>query len=351
MFVLIFKDSYLRDRGTFFWIFIFPTLMFVIFTTIFGNLGKELTIEVGILGESEYFRRALDYMDLDVKLTEFKDLESLKRAVERGKVDVGVDLRNFDRNLAMSILSSGRYKTKVVMFSSNRDMSRLAFDIFRGVFENADLEILKGMGRVKNIDVEFVKPESRVQFENFYLTMGIVMALMGSGIFGTAFNTAEMKRAKILKRFIALPVSKTEILLNILGVHAVGSVLSVSIVVAVSYLLFEATIQPVAIPITLMGTALYTSMGFFFSMILKSREMTSIVANISYFFMMFTGNLFFDTSGSKLDILTRINPTTYLVDMLRSNHFTFSGVLLTSILTAIFLYSSVKTYSRGDVFA
>lgn len=57
--VSIFKNDYLRDKGAIFWNFLFPLLLYLILVSIFGNMGSNMNLKIGIVGKSETLESVL----------------------------------------------------------------------------------------------------------------------------------------------------------------------------------------------------------------------------------------------------------------------------------------------------
>ncbi len=349
IFSALFKEIYSRDKGTVFWIFVFPTVMYLLFSSVFGGMGKNLTVKVGIVGYSRYFEEAVTHLEMDIRTVRYESLDSLKRDVENGKVDIGIDLRNFDRDLFMSVMTGGNYKTELTIFGNNDDISKLALDIFRSLFENADIEMLKLTGRVKGIEVDYVKCHSEISSDEYYAVTGIVLALMGTGIFGVAYSMSEMRRGKIFKVLSVTPLKPHRVFLEFLLVHLTAAMISSGVVVASAYFLKGTMLSFLEYPImALLGSALYTSLGFFIYSVSKSKETASIIANMLYFIMMFTGNLYFEVEEGIMRLISKLNPTSHLVHMMRLGEFKFPDLLVLTLWITGFVLVTLRSSMRGE---
>ena len=344
-----FKEIYVRDKGTLFWIFLFPTVMYLLFSSIFGGIGKDLSFKIGLVGESRYFEEAVSHMGMNVKELTFEDVDSLKEAVSSKRIDLGIDLRNFDRNLMLSVLSRGRYKTEVRLYASHDDVSKLALELFRAVFENSDIEMLKILGKAREIKVEYIKRESEMLPGEYYAITGIVLALMGTGLFGVTYGMSDLRGRKILKRFVVSPVSTHVLFFEIVLVHFLAAILSAGVVFSTAFLLGNMEFDPFEYPLMpLLGAVLYISLGYAIYSLSNSREVASILANITYFVMMFTGNLYFETMEGPMKIVSSLNPTSYLARIMRKGEIRFLDLFVILIWTSAGLLVSWISHSRGE---
>ena len=333
-----FREIYIRDRATFFWIFIFPTLMYMIFSTIFGGVGKELSVKVGIIGESRYFDEVLKHLGFEIEVRKFDDLKALEKAVLSGDVDVGIDLRGFDMSLMSAVLTSGRVRARVRIYHTDDEVSKAAAGMFEGIFSTADLEMMKFMKRLREVRVVYREAPDVLKPDEFYLGTGIILALLGAGIFGASFTTSEMKMKKVFKYFEVTPIKGRKVFLISLILHVFASVISSLIVISVGLVKgIELDVFRAAIVMGL-GSITFTAIGTMIAVFIGSHEMVVLTSNLLYFLMMFTGRLFFEVTGF-MKAISIINPAASLASILRS------GVNVWGVLIPLiwFVSSSVLT--------
>ena len=333
-----FLELYIRDRAALFWIFVFPTLMYLIFSTIFGGMGKEIDVKVGVLGESRYFDEVLKHLGFEIEVRKFEDLDSMKKAVLSGEVNIGIDLRGFDRSLMSAVLTSGRIKARVRIYHTDDEVSKAAAGMFEGIFSSADLMLMKLMKKAKDIEVVYRESPNVLNPDEFYLGTGIILALLSAGIFGAAFSTSEMKMKKVFKYFEVTPIKGRKVFLTSLYLHVLASVISSLIVIGVGLV---KGIEPNALRVLAVvgiGSVTFTSIGTMIAVFIRSHEMIVLVSNLLYFILMFTGGLFFDVSGFIKTVLL-VNPAASLASIIR-NGFSTWGILVPLIW---FVSSSVAT--------
>lgn len=53
----LYKQLFLRSKETIFWLVVFPTILFLILTSIFGNVEQNVTVKIAIIGDSEILKR------------------------------------------------------------------------------------------------------------------------------------------------------------------------------------------------------------------------------------------------------------------------------------------------------
>ncbi len=304
MWFYVFKELYLRDRSAFFWILVFPTIMYLVFSAIFSGVGKEIKLEMGIVGRSRYFEEALKHMNIDVILRRYDDVENLKRAVEDADVDLGIVLENFDRDLALTIMTGGMRKAKVeVFYRSEDEISSIGAEIMRGVFENADIEMLKILGKVNGVKIVYEGQKERAT--DPYLPVGMTLAILGSGVLGVSFGNSHLERKGLSKLFRTTPVGSVEILA--FSSHITALFLSVFLVFSVGLALgrVESVDWTFFMLWIALGSTTFVSIGTMVS------SLGEIVTNLLYFSLMFTGGIFFPVSGV-MKIVAWFNPVYHL---------------------------------------
>ncbi len=312
-----FLEIYIRDKTSFFWIFIFPTLMYLIFSAIFGGVGKELGVRVGIIGESKYFDEVLKHIGFEIEVKKFDDLKTLEKAVLSGDVDVGIDLRGFDMSLMSAVLTSGMTKARVRIYHTDDEVSKAAAKMFEGIFSTADLEMMKFMKRVKDIKVVYREASDVLRPGEFYLGTGIILALLGAGIFGAAFSTSEMKMKKVFKYFEVTPIKGRKVFLISLILHVFASIISSVIVVSVGAVK-EVELNALRTAFVMgLGSITFTATGTMIAVLIGSHEMVVLISNLLYFTLMFTGRLFFEITGF-MKAISIINPAASLASILRN---------------------------------
>jgi ABC-2 type transport system permease protein len=333
-------ETYLRNAEASFWIFFFPALMYLIFSAVFGGMGKEMDLSVGVLGSSRFFDEAVKHIGFEIKAEKFDYLDSLKDAVLSGKIDIGIDLRDFDRSLFSSILGNGKATVKI--YRTDDEVSKAAAEMFEEIFSSADLEIMKFLGKVKDIKVVYREEKGGVDPKEFYLGTGVVLALLGAGIFGASFSISEMRMRGIFKYFEVTPMGSRRVFAQLLLTHIAVSIVSATMVVLAGVLKgVDFQLQRFLVPIIL-GSLTFTSIGVYTALQIKNYEMLTVVSNLIYFTMMFTGKLFFEVGGM-FKIASLFNPVSYLVDMIRSGvslHATLVSLiwlLASSILSILLL--------------
>ncbi|PHJ12734.1 ABC transporter, partial [Fervidobacterium sp. SC_NGM5_O18] len=149
LFISLFKQFFLRSKESVFWLVIFPTILFLILTTIFGNVEENVELKVKILGESKMLEKVFSdikqfqtefvtFTDEAEKLSKFKELNNELRS---GKIHAYAVLpRNFDSEFSIAtILQKTKLQRKVevnIYYVPVRQESKLAGDILSSVFNS-----------------------------------------------------------------------------------------------------------------------------------------------------------------------------------------------------------------------
>lgn len=208
---------FLREPAAIFWVYGFPILMLATLGVAFRDTPQEnITIDVvNAPPESPVVKTLVGHKGFKV-VTEAK--EPWKKRLQYGKTDLVVE---FDQ---ASGARGYRYWEE-----PRRPESRLARYAVDAVIGNKDASTAD---EIKNLDVEGSR------YIDFLLPGMIGMGLMGGGLWGIGFVVVDMRVRKLLKRFLATPMRRTDFLLSFVFSRMLFTLIDVVVLLLIGYFLF-----------------------------------------------------------------------------------------------------------------
>ncbi len=229
-----------------------------------------------------------------------------------------------DEDIAYDRLRTGRVALMVrpgdpvvLQYDSTRSES----DVARLVVENA-LQVAAGRRDVREIrGVRITEPGSR--YIDFLLPGLLGLNIMGTGMWGVGFGIVKSRQDKLLKRFLASPMRKSEYLLSYILARIVFLVLEVTTLVLFGYWVFDVPMRGSVFAlgvITLAGAMAFAGLGVLVASRVKTIEGVSGLMNFVMVPMWITSGVFFAYSNFPdfMQPFIRVLPLTALNDALRA---------------------------------
>jgi ABC-type multidrug transport system permease subunit len=292
--------EFLREPEAVFWVFAFPVLLALALGIAFQNRDPE-PVRVGVLAGPE-----------------------AARTVAALGGDPGVVAAVLEEPEASNQLRTGRVAILVLpgasptfRFDPTRAESRLA----RLVVDDA-LQRAAGRTPVLAIAEETVtEPGSR--YIDFLVPGLLGMNIMGTGMWGVGFAVVKARSGKLLKRFLASPMSKGEYLLSHILARLVFLALEVGAVLIFAMLVFDVPVRGSFLGlalITLIGAMAFAGLGLLVASRSKTIEGVSGLMNLVMVPMWVFSGVFF-SAGNFPDAMQPVIhalPLTALNDALRA---------------------------------
>jgi ABC-2 type transport system permease protein len=166
--------------------------------------------------------------------------------------------------------------------------------------------------------------QTNFEYSNFVLPGIIAMTIMQSGIYSLAYALVELKARGVIKRFLATPMTKTELIFGLLGSRILLVFIQVILLTLLGVFVFDATfawnIVSVAL-LVLLGGSIFLLIGLMISSWSDSYQTAAPITSAIALPMTFLGGIFYpiETLPKALQIAAKILPITYLSDGLRQN--------------------------------
>ena len=205
----------------------------------------------------------------------------------------------------------------VLQFDSTRSES----DIARLVVENA-LQAAAGRRDVREIrELRVTEPGSR--YIDFLLPGLLGLNIMGTGMWSVGFGIVKSRQDKLLKRFLASPMRKSEYMLSYILARLVFLILEVAALVLFGYWVFDVPMRGSVFAlgaIALVGAMAFSGLGLLVASRVRTIEGVSGLMNFVMVPMWIFSGVFFAYSNFPdfMQPFIRALPLTALNDALRA---------------------------------
>jgi ABC-type multidrug transport system permease subunit len=317
--------GFYREPTAIFWVYGFPILMVVALGIAFRNKPVErITVDVqeefGASTSTDFLRRALAGDERFV--VAFHDANTCRIRLRTGKTALVVT--------PPADGSSGyRY-----VFDPTRPESLLA----RNKLDDA-LQRAAGRKDVLSVeDRELNEPGGR--YIDFLVPGLLGMNLMGGGLWGVGFATVDLRIRKVLKRFLATPMRKSEFLAALMLSRMLFMVTEMVILLVFVRLAFDVTIEGSLLAMSvliLVGALTFSGIGLLVASRAQTLETVSGLMNLVMLPMWVLSGIFFSSERfpEAAQPLIKALPLTPLIDGLRA--VSLEGASLTSQLPRLII--------------
>ena len=240
-----------REPEVVFWVFVFPLLLAAGLGIAFRNKPADVTSVVIVDGAGAQKTLAV-LQSSSGKSSPDKDSPD-KSSANNSAIRVTV----LDRNAALKGFHFGKFDLAI---ESNPDGSyTYYYDPARpeSVLSRAEIDaaLQSAAGRrdaVATSSQSSSEPGSR--YIDFLIPGLLGMNLMNSGMWGVGFALVEMRQRKLLKRFVATPMRRSDFLLALTSSRLVLMVIEVGLLLGFGVLVFHMRVQGSILSVILLGS-------------------------------------------------------------------------------------------------
>ncbi|QTA37352.1 ABC transporter permease [Thermosipho ferrireducens] len=349
------KEELTRSKEALFWFVLFPTLLTVILSSIFGNIEKNLNFNVGIFGNSKIIDKITENLSDSNQFNFIQLNENFEEALLSGKVDVVIKIPdNFDSQFQRSLILSKTNLFKPIrvelVYIPEKDESKITKDVISQILTTMDIEYFKVSSSWKEAKVRYVEKTSTFNYYEYLFPAVIVMSIMSVVFFGYTPGISFLKKRGVLKRFAVTPYSLNKFYLS----YTIIAVIQVFSGLILLYIV-EASVYKVnvfnhfqnTIFYSLFGIIVFLALGYMMAVLFKNPESTVVLGNILFQVFMFMGGFYFNVKNSSpiISFISSVIPSTYIVDALRipygysvyKNHILVPSLWLLFSILIIFL--------------
>jgi ABC-2 type transport system permease protein len=294
-----------REPEVIFWVFGFPIILALGLGIAFRNKPAEITPVVVVAGPGS--QNAL----------------SLLKASPRG-ASIRADV--LDEQQAQQGFRLGKYDLVIAPdgkegFQYRYDPARPESVLARSLVDDA---LQAGAGRKDLVTTSAVtssEPGSR--YIDFLIPGLLGMNLMNSGMWGVGFALVDMRQRKLLKRFVATPMRRSDFLLALISSRLVLMVIEVALLLSLGVLVFHMQVLGSLLTILLLttiGAVAFGGLGLLTASRSQKIEGVSGLMNLVMMPMWIFSGVFFSAERfpALLQPFIKILPLTALNDALRA---------------------------------
>lgn len=302
--------EFLREPSAIFWVYGFPLLLAVILGTAFMP-REPAPLVVAVVTDDpdhplvkEWSEKPLAAKLKFVPVTEAEALRQLRTA-----------------KAALILYPEPGAKTKFRMVWDERQSDRKSV-LARAVIERQLLAETNPDAPLPA--VADIPAESGGRYIDFLIPGLIGNNLMGGGMFGVGFLIVDMRVRKLLKRYLATPMRKSDFMLSIMLSRLGFTVLDVALLLGVAHIpYFGVTVHGnwlALAALVLMGGACFAGMGLLVASRARTLETASGLMNTAMLSQWLLSGVFFPTDGFPdwLKGISNVLPLTALNNGLRA---------------------------------
>ncbi|GAA1734174.1 ABC transporter permease [Luedemannella helvata] len=300
--------GFVRDRTAVFFTVLFPLMFLLLFGGIFKDqtAPKSEVIQVGAVS-------LLDDMPADAK-TGLSDILELTRADDRAAALEQVRKGDVD---AMVEQSGG---TIVLHYSAADQVTAGTVNgLFSSLVNAGNLAAAGVTAPAFTLQGQQVEDESLGTIQ--YVTPGLLgWAIATGATFGAAMTLVTWRHKKLLRRLRLAPINVGSVLAARVGVSIVIALVQMAIFLGVAVLPYFGLVLSdswwMSIPLVLVGTLAFLSIGLLAGSFAKTPEAANVIANLVVLPMAFLSGAFFplDNAPGWLQAVGNALPLKHLVD-------------------------------------
>lgn len=350
--------GHLRSKVALFWTLIFPLVLFVLFSAIFGSSG---TIRIDLyVQDNDGSRVSEGFVDALDRTNAFnmKSLASGINATEEIRSRGITSLLVIPSGCGDSVLAGRSCNLTLMLDPSNPERAGIVKGVLYAVASDYNLQLANGTRLVLVQSQETVQTLHPVKPSDFYLSGIISMTIVTSSAFSIVSTVASSRDSGLLRKLASTPMKRSEWLLGKLLYLCVVNLLTALILMVIAAWGFGANVHPhPLIPVLILaGTVTYAGMGLVIIRVVRSSEGSIALVNGIVFPMMFLSGVFFpvDFMPNFMQNVARALPLTYLNDALRQVtvygeiNIAMVNLAAVGVLTLVFLALGVAFSSWSE---
>lgn len=270
--------QFFREPETIFWVYFFPLLLM-------GGLG------LAFRGQGEAAVR------VEVEASDPATRQAIAGELERADgIEVVHPVEGTPRqrasaiDLTVAVSGAGPDAPIELRFDPSRPEARLARERVERVLRSA---ATNGAGpRIETASIDV--PGTR--YIDWLLPGLLGLNIMGGGLYGVGFVSVDMRIRKLLKRFRATPMRRSDFLLSLIGGRLLFLVPEITVILLVGWLVFGIEVRGDLVSVFTVGfagAASFAGIGLLIASRARKIETMSGLVNLTMFPMWLLGDVFF----------------------------------------------------------
>jgi len=318
--------SFCREKTAMFFTLAFPIILILVFGSIFKDQDAlHYTLHV----------QDLDSTELSAQL--IKNLEQTGR-ITVATVDAAGDASQYakDHKLNLVLVIPKNYERSLEERMGSDDLA--AFSTLTYIYDPSSTSVDSKMQLLSAVFAEinqrmsgtptFIRTEAtsilakKYRFIEFFIPGTIAMAVMTASLFGTVNLNTELRQKGVIRKLATTPITRSEWILSNILYQFILAILSTIAMLAVSYAVFDVSLQLNAwLPVILVFEVFtFAGIGMILTRFVKEAQSAAAAANAIMFPMMFLSGSFFpiEMMPGFLQTFARLLPLYYMNEALRS---------------------------------
>jgi ABC-type multidrug transport system permease subunit len=327
--------GFLREPEAVFWVFVFPILLALALGIAF-RVQKPQPLPVGVVpaANTPALARALAAAP-ELAMVPMASQDEAERSLRTGKIVALVEAEGVasvaETATAAPPLAASGFR---IVFDPTRQENRLAQSLLVDAIQRA-------AGRQDPVTIGVVPRTQRgSRYIDFLLPGLIGMNLLGTGMWGVGFPIAAARQQKLLKRFMATPMRRSEYLLSFLYARLIWLLLEVATLYVFGWLAFGITLTGswlAYVIVVFMGALAFSALGLLVVSRARTIEAVSGLMNVVMLPMWLLSGTFFSSERfpQVVQPLVQALPLTAINNSLRA--LTNEGAGLPAVVPALLL--------------
>jgi len=312
-----------REKQVWFWSVFYPVMLLVVFLMIFGGSdGKESNFKAKVAAVADRGQPAS--VQLYETLRSIPALEwKTDETVTRGEAEEWVKLKEIDAAIILTGTEDGKVELLYNKEKQNSGTIQALSGIIGGVLQETNYRLAGVSPKLTLMQQGITSGSEKLKFVDFLMTGLIALSISQAGLFGM-MSMVEMRRNGLLKRLMLTPVNMRLYGLGNMMVRFLLSAIQVILLTLIGILFYKAEIDLNLVsflPMFLVGTVSFASMGYLIAAFSKSMDSYTGTANLASFIMMFLSGIFFDYSmlPEYIKPVSHVLPLTYFANGIRDS--------------------------------
>src|SRR6266481_7388762 len=315
-----------REPEVVFWVFIFPLLLAAGLGIAFRNKPADVTSVVVIAGDGAQKTLAMLQSSADRSSSDKRSSDKSSSNKSPSEKNSTIRATVLDRDAALSAFHVGKYD---LVIESNPDGSyTYYYDPARpeSVLSRAEIDaaLQSAAGRKDALTTSsHSSSEPGSRYIDFLIPGLLGMNLMNSGMWGVGFALVEMRQRKLLKRFVATPMRRSDFLLALTSSRLVLMVIEIVLLLSLGVVVFHMRVLGSLFTILLLatiGAVAFGGLGLLTASRAQKIESVSGLMNIVMMPMWIFSGVFFSAERfpAMVQPFIKVLPLTALNDALRA---------------------------------
>lgn len=314
-----------RDKMNLFWIFIFPTVLLLLFGNLLGGQSQTLTLyyqDDDGSQMSDAFVQALNSTGaLELKDGSGMDLEQM---LKDGKISAYLEIPGgFGQSVTAARTDNSSGAGLSIHYDKSKSTSLAVVSVVQQVANNFNIKMSNSRD-VITVNSQDTATSGMNYFD--FLLPGILAITVMCAAQMSVGTITRLRSSGVFRKLSTTPISTKEWLAARIITWTILMVLSVAVAMFVAWLAFgiHPNINLITLLLIVVGTALFAGLGLLISNFVRNEESAMNATGVITFPLMFVSGTFVPVESMPwfLQYLAKISPLTYLSNGLRSSMIT-----------------------------